>query len=67
MLSMGRNAKGSPWVSTPQELRKRKQIVVMLSDSARAKLARLVAARGKGMRSTIVEELIEAAPEGKKP
>jgi hypothetical protein len=47
------------WYSTPQELRKRKQIVVMLSDEAREKLARLVArVGGTGMRSAVVEALI---------
>lgn len=56
--------KKSVWYSTPQEKRHRKQIVVMLSDDARAALERLVEAEGgPGMRSKVVEDLILAAEE----
>lgn len=63
MLAMGRNAHDSPWRSTPADMRKRKPVTLTLSEKIRAKLDRLADARGRGMRSAIVEELIEKAKE----
>ncbi len=54
---MGRNPKESPWYSTPEEMRASKRVFVRLGDEARAKLDRLVKARG-GVRSKVVEDLI---------
>jgi hypothetical protein len=56
------NPKDSPWHSTPQAARRRKQVGLTLSDEARAKLARLAT---HGTQSAIVEGLIMSAREEK--
>ncbi len=51
--------KSSPWYSTSQSDRKKKKVQITLSEEARAKLERLVKAKGgPGMRSKVVEDLI---------
>lgn len=59
---MAGNPKSSKWYATPEHERVRKQVLIRLSDEARAKLDRLA---GRGMRSAVVEALIMAAPERK--
>lgn len=57
------NPKDSPWRSTSASKRHRKPVCMTLSDAARVKLDRLAKARGPGVRSQIVEEMIMKAPE----
>ena len=54
-MTMSGNPKDSPWRSTPQRLRKRKSIVLTISDEARARLELLAP---EGTRSAFVERLI---------
>jgi hypothetical protein len=56
---MGRNAKDSPWYSTPPELRRRKGIQLTLAPEALEALDTL--AQRYGSRSAAVEALILAA------
>lgn len=56
---MPSNPKTSPWYNTPRAKRKRKGLLVYLSDEAKARLELLV---GPGMRSAFIEKLIMDAP-----
>lgn len=58
---MGSNRRDSVWWSAPNSLRHRRSLNLVVSDEARAKLARL--AGPGGSKSAVVERLIAQAPE----
>ncbi len=59
------NPTDSPWYSTPSAARKRKPVVLTLSDEARERLAKLAAAQDTSM-SALVEHLILGAKKTRK-
>ena len=59
---MAGNPKDSPWYATPQEARRRKAVILTLSDEARARLDALAEQRGTS-KSALVEALIASATE----